>query len=239
MSYAHALRGTLETLPRHDRMALAPRIWADCLAGRLTDDEAEALVTLAQGGAPEGPAPALRRPVVRVPKRPAPRSPDREKSIHRRRRVAASGAMPPALAAHFTQGQVATLAVVAGEVRKSGSCLLAVDAIAARAGVSRRTAQVALRTAERLGLLSITERRLSAYRCQTNRVTVISREWLAWLRIGPPQGCKNPQGTDRIKHSSSGSPDGSRQKRPAEPAKRHRNWRSGSGGGSPPPASQI
>ncbi len=238
MSYALRVRETLAALPRPDRLALVPRLWGDALAGRLSDEEAEALVELAQGGAHEGPAPAHRRPLMRVPKRPTPRSTDREKSIQRRRRVAASGAMPPALAAHFTQGQVATLAVVAGEVRKSGSCLLAVDAIAARAGVSRRTAQVALRTAERLGLLAITERRLSAYRCQTNRVTVISREWLAWLRIGPPQGCKNPQGTDRIKYSPSGSPDGNRQKMPAKPAEGHRNWRSGKGGGSPPLASR-
>ena len=55
------------------------------------------------------------------------------------------------------------------------------DEIAARAGVCRRTVQNALRHAERLGLISIVERRREGARNLPNIVRVVSREWLAWI----------------------------------------------------------
>ena len=60
--------------------------------------------------------------------------------------------MPPALAARFTVGELAVLRIVGDEVRASGLCGLCIDAIAARAGVCRRTAQNAIRQAARLAL---------------------------------------------------------------------------------------
>jgi hypothetical protein len=41
--------------------------------------------------------------------------------------------MPPALAARFTQGELAALRIVSDEVRHHGVCTLHIDAIAARA----------------------------------------------------------------------------------------------------------
>lgn len=109
---------------------------------------------------------------------------DRQRSIERRRRLAASGPMPPHLAAKFTTGQLSVLRIVGDEVRARGRCTLCVDEIAARAGVCRRLAQGAMRLADELGLLQIKERRVSAFRNDTNVVTIVSREWLMWLRIG-------------------------------------------------------
>jgi len=48
--------------------------------------------------------------------------------------------MPPALAAKFTQGELAVLRIVADEVRRTGSCVRTVAEIAARAGVCRANA---------------------------------------------------------------------------------------------------
>jgi hypothetical protein len=123
---------------------------------------------------------------------PHRRSPDRQRSLERRRRLAASGPMPPQLACGFTTGQLSVLRIVGDEIRARGRCVLYLDEIAARAGVCRRLAQGALREAERLGLVHIEERRLTACRNDTNRVSIISGEWLTWLRL-KKQGAKNFQ----------------------------------------------
>ncbi len=100
-----------------------------------------------------------------------------------RRHWAASGALPPALAARFTLAETAVLAVVAAEHVKQGRCTLVLDHIAALAGVFRKTVKNALRAAQGLGLIGIEERRLSAWRNAPNVVTITSREWNAWLRL--------------------------------------------------------
>jgi hypothetical protein len=78
------------------------------------------------------------------------RSPDRQASIARRRHLAASGPMPPALAARFTQAEMAAFRIVSDKVRHHGVCALHIDAIAARAGTCRTTVKNALREARRL-----------------------------------------------------------------------------------------
>lgn len=121
------------------------------------------------------------------PRRP-PRSPDRAASIERRRRVAASGSLPPAIAARFTLGEQAALSVIAGEVRRRGRCELPIDALAAMAGVSRTSVQNAMRQAVRLGFLTVTERRRRGRPSDTNVVAIVDAAWRAWLRLGAGGG---------------------------------------------------
>jgi hypothetical protein len=170
---------------------LARQLWSAHANGILDDDQAqglaEALADRQREGSRPGPqnAPATAA-VARVaypPRRPQ-RSPDRQRSIERRRRLAASGPMPPALASRFTVGELAALRIVGDAVRERGLCALHVDAIAARAGVCRTTAQNAIREAKRLGLLTVEERRRRGQPSLTNLVRIVSGEWLAWLRIG-------------------------------------------------------
>src|SRR3982751_6706236 len=104
--------------------------------------------------------------------------------MERRRRWAASGALPPALAARFTLGEQAALAVVAAEHRKRGDCRLTNKEIADVAGVSITTVKNALRAARAIRLLAIEERRLAAFRNAPNIVRIISPEWRTWLRLG-------------------------------------------------------
>lgn len=106
------------------------------------------------------------------------RAPERSVAIERRRRLACSGPMPPALASRFTTGQLAVLRVVGDEMARQGACGLCIDAIAARAGVCRRLAQGAIRLAEGDGLLTIQERRHQGRESDPNVVRIISREWL-------------------------------------------------------------
>src|SRR5829696_8602151 len=105
------------------------------------------------------------------PRRPQ-KSPDRRRSIERRRRLAASGPMPPALAARFTTGELAVLRIVADEVREHGMCDCSLDEIAARAGVCRTLVKRTLRVAIRYGLLRVTERPRPGKRHDTNLVEI-------------------------------------------------------------------
>jgi hypothetical protein len=63
--------------------------------------------------------------------------------------------MPPALAARFTQAEMAAFRIVSDEVRHHGVCALHIDAIAARAGTCRTTVKNALREARRLNLVTV------------------------------------------------------------------------------------
>ncbi|MBD8902430.1 hypothetical protein MBTS_09320 [Methylobacterium bullatum] len=135
------------------------------------------------------------------PSRRSVTSPDKAMSRDRRRLLACSGPMPPALASRFTTGQLAVLRIVADEVAAKGVCGLCIDAIAARAGVCRRLAQGAIRLAEGDGLLTIEERRHEGRKNSPNLVRIISREWQAWMRRAGRakaggSGCKAIHPTD-------------------------------------------
>ena len=143
------------------------------------------------------PAPGLRRngPSQLVLRIPRPPSYDRSRSLERRRQLAASGPMPPALAASFTTAELAVLRIVGDEVREHGRCERTLAEIAARAGVSRTTTQNALRRAARLGLVAIEERRRPGNRDLPNLIRIISREWLAWLEHGRGRSRRRDQGS--------------------------------------------
>jgi hypothetical protein len=134
-------------------------------------------------GRPVGPPRRLQRP------------PSRPVAVARRRQLARSGVMPPAMAARFTEGELAALRIVADEVRARGFCGLVLDAIAARAGVSRTTVQNGLRAAVAAGFVTVTRRRIPGdLKNLPNVVRIVSPEWLAWLK---PCGFKRLNTTDR------------------------------------------
>lgn len=172
---------------------LARAIWQGHGAGNISDTEAQELAERI----------ASRRSSRRMPLQGARASQDGRSMVvrtlpfkikngrhrpaesrQRRRRLAFSGAMPPALAAHFTIAELAALRIISDDVRSRGRCDACNDEIAARAGVSKTSVQNAVRQAVRLGLLSKEERRYRRRRSDPNVLTIISREWLAWLRRG-------------------------------------------------------
>ena len=117
------------------------------------------------------------------PKRRQP-TPDRARSIARRRTLAASSPMPPALAARFTTGELAALRIVAEEMKARRACMRSLAEIAARAGIGLSTARNAIRTAARLGLVTVEERRVHGARNLPNVVRIVGREWLDWIARG-------------------------------------------------------
>ena len=190
---------------------LSRKIWQAHAAEIVTDAEAQGLAETLHGRRN-----AIREAVTPVgislgrvtlfPAKRLQRAPERSMAIERRRRLAFSGPMPPALGSRFTTGQLSVLRIVGDEVARNGACGLCIDAIAARAGVSRRLAQAAIRLAEGDGLLTIQERRHQGRKNDPNVVRIISREWLQWLRRGGRSaapallggiGCKSLHPTDK------------------------------------------
>lgn len=112
---------------------------------------------------------------------PARRHPER---MARRRRLAFSGPLPPTLAACWTTARLAILRIVGDEVREHGACELSLAEIAARAGSCRTMARTTLRQAFELGLVLIEERPQPDRKNLPNRVRIVSREWLNWLKRG-------------------------------------------------------
>jgi DNA invertase Pin-like site-specific DNA recombinase len=191
-----------------DRIALAghpaeldgivKEVWGHHFAGALAENEAETLdeAARARREAIQARRQAARPGPVRRPgnapwgrARRRQRSPNRQASIERRRRLVASGPLPPPLAARFTWGEIAVMRIVGDECRAHGCCTLHIDAIAARAGVHRTTVQNALREAQgregHPGIITVQERRRRGQRSLTNIIRIINNEWLNWLHKGP------------------------------------------------------
>jgi hypothetical protein len=117
-----------------------------------------------------------------VPRRRS-RSPERQRSLDRRRSLA-DWALPGPLKARFTTGEKAALLIIGVEAVQHGACVQYIEATAARAGVCRTTVQNAIREARRLGLIIVTERRRRGQRSLANVIRIVSREWRLWLTRG-------------------------------------------------------
>lgn len=118
--------------------------------------------------------------------RPRPqRSPDREKSIRRRRTLAATWPIPPSMAGLLTTCQVAYVRIVSDEVQRHGKCDLTLDEIAARGGMCRKTAKRAQDTVEGLGWISVEHRPITGRKHLSNVIRITSVEWSTWIEMGP------------------------------------------------------
>lgn len=170
---ANEIRCAIKVAARTALPKLTALMWRAYGEQRITEAEAEELTNLIE----------LRKVVpsakgaVRTSVGSSPRTDD---SLERRRRWAAAGRLPPSLAARFSQGEVAVLAVVADTVVRFGDCRRCIEQIGALAGVCRSTVKKSIQRAKRLGLLTIEERRQRAWRNLTNIVRIVCPEWDAW-----------------------------------------------------------
>src|SRR3982751_3231975 len=184
--FVDELRRAVEASPRAELPAVSALLWKAYAAGTVNEAEASALSEAIE----------LKRalpPPQKTAQRRLGSRPRSDASMERRRRWAASGCLPPQIAARFTLAETAVLAVIAAEHVKHGRCTLAIDQIAALAGVGRTTVKNALREAQRQDLARIEERRVSAWRNAPNIVTITSREWTSWLRMRRRGVGSNPQ----------------------------------------------
>jgi DNA-binding transcriptional ArsR family regulator len=186
MSFCEEIRRAVQAAPRVKLPELSGLLWKSYAAGHVSEEEASQLSDLieARKALPAPERPGQRRPGSR------PRS---SASLERRRSWAAAGRLPPALAARFTLAEQAVLAVIAAEVKKHGACALTVGHLAALAGVSATTVRNAVRAAKALGLVTVEERRRTAWMNHPNRVRIVSKEWAAWLRLGTGANLRTPR----------------------------------------------
>jgi len=206
MNYADEIRRQAEAAPRAALPAVTALLWRAYGEGKVTEAEAEALSALIEartlsalrrGGSlrdPQALHPSAPASVdleqsdaasdrIRPPERAVGSRPRTGASMERRRRWAASGRLPPGLAARFTLAEQAVLALVAAETVRRKDCRLSVPNLAAVTGVAETTVRNAIREARKLGLLTVEERQITGFRNDTNIVRIISPEWTAWLRL--------------------------------------------------------
>ncbi|TCQ74738.1 hypothetical protein EDF68_11424 [Ochrobactrum sp. BH3] len=101
----------------------------------------------------------------------------------RKRRLGGLSAMPPSAAVcGFTEGERATLYIVAADVRQTGACRCTVAEIADRAGVGSTTARNAIRKARLRGLLKVSHRPQGRCKWLSNIITIVCLTWLGWLK---------------------------------------------------------
>jgi hypothetical protein len=201
MSLAEQFASTISRAHFSEVNALAHKLWKAHAAGHLDDDQAQGLAEQLEARRPKWPAspvtsfaPASAGNAALAPKRQ--RSPDKQASIERRRRLARASPVPPELVDQFTQGEHAVITVVAGEIARAGACTWCLARIAAIAGVCETLVRNAIRKARNVGLLFSIERRRRGQKSLTNIVRVLRRSWGAWLqRIG----CRKTKSTsDKI-----------------------------------------
>lgn len=173
----HTFLNRVRAAPREGLIDVLKSAWAEWGNGKLTDEEA----TEVESAVHDRQRPGARRLVVgrRGPSRRTPEQ--RASALARRRLLAASGAMPPEIAARFSPAEQATLMVLAVEFARRGDCRMSLGELSARAGCSIRSAQNGIRKAERMGLLSVEARELGRRRNDTNILRIVDRAWLRWL----------------------------------------------------------
>ena len=126
MSFCDQMAAAIDgarTLTRLDHLSRS--IWQGLAAGAVADDDAQALAERlhARRSVLRGEIKPVGIPVGRpsiFPPRRLQRAPKRPVAIARRRHLAASGPMPPALACKFTVSELAVLRIIGDEVRQHG-----------------------------------------------------------------------------------------------------------------------
>jgi hypothetical protein len=203
----------VQSAPRSRLAELAATIWRAYGAGAISETDAQALAEAVEARKRIPTAPTQPRRVGSRPRAP--------ESLERRRRWVASGWVPPTIACRFTAGELSALSVVASQVAKHGRCDLALDHIAALAGVGRTTVRNALGEARRLGFLTVEVRRLRAFRNDTNVIRIVASAWQSWIsmrRSTPGQGVGAKPCAARDTHISNEGRKGR-----AQPG-RHEGW---------------
>jgi hypothetical protein len=196
--FADQLAGAISRAQFSEVNDLSHQLWKAHDAGHLDDATAQGLAEQLEAKKP-------RRTLLESNKvtsfRPATlgkipqRSPDKQASIERRRRLARASPVPPELVDKFTQGEHAVITVIAGEIARAGACTWCLARIAAIAGCCPTLVRVAIRKARNVGLLFSLERRRRGQKSLTNIVRVLRRSWGAWLhRIG----CRKSQSTANV-----------------------------------------
>jgi hypothetical protein len=178
--FAEHFADALSRAQFHELNDLAHKLWKSHAAGHLDDDQAQRLAERLEAKRSKPGAGTSFKP----PKAPRirQRSPDKQRSIDRRRRLAKCSPVPPELVDRFTQCELAVIYIVVDEILKHGRCGLYVALIAARAGTCNTVVREAIRKARDAGLLYRHERRRKGQKSKSNVIFILNKRWGVWLR---------------------------------------------------------
>ena len=212
--FATHFAGAISRAQFHELHGLSGKLWKAFAAGHVDEAQAQHLAEAIEARKPKRSEPTSFAP-PKAPRQHRQKSPDKAKSIERRRRLAKLCPLKPEVAAGFTTCELAVIYIVVTEILLHGRCSLYIAIIAARAGTCETTVRNTIRKARDHGLLYRQERRRKGQHSLANLVSILNREWGEWLRkVWHPRqqvGCKILRTTeDKISEGgNSGRGDGS------------------------------
>jgi hypothetical protein len=182
MSFTCEITAAIETAPFTKFAPLSQTVWQAWAAGHIDDGQAQAfadrIAERRKAFVPER-ITAFRKAAAA---KPVQRSPDKQRSIERRRRLAKAAPIPSEFVDRFTICEAASVAVIAGEIARKGCCDWFLAKIAALAGTCKSVVRSAVKKARACGLWFSTERRRAGYKSETNLIRALSKAWGAFLR---------------------------------------------------------
>jgi hypothetical protein len=111
--------------------------------------------------------------------------PDRQRSIERRKTLAATWPMPPAMACKLTPSEQAYARLLADDYATKGYTDTCHAAMAARIGCCAETVQRAQYTLRGLGWITVEHRPMPGRKHLPNLVRIVADDWIAWITNGP------------------------------------------------------
>jgi hypothetical protein len=141
---------------------------------------------------------------------PYQRTPDRPKSLLRRKRLALTDAVPAQIGCQLTESERAFCRLVRDEHERHGVFDLCHDEAAARMGCCPKTILRAQHRLRELALIKVEIREQPGRKHLPNVITIVSPEWLLWISRGPK---RRRQGDRVTLVSSHGNPTDSNHER--------------------------
>ena len=108
----------------------------------------------------------------------------REAAARRRNSASGYGCIPNEIRELLNDGARAVTSIICGQIKHHGYCDLAIEAIAAMAGMCRTTARNAIKQLEKLKVISVDRDSRRGVKSRTNIIRIICPHWLAWLKRG-------------------------------------------------------
>jgi hypothetical protein len=146
--------------------------------------------------APLPPAPPPRRP-PRPPRSPRQRSPDKERSVRRRKTLAQTKPLPPKFGCQLTFCELAYARLLADDFAKKGFTDDCHANMAARIGCCIETVVRSQNTLRSLGLIAVQHRPVPGRKSLPNLIKIIDTLWISWLN-GIPNRQADPWKPGRV-----------------------------------------
>jgi hypothetical protein len=188
--FADTFAGAIDCAHFTEIASLQSTLWKAHAAGHLTDDQAQGFAeqlaarkdthNKARNNVTSFAKPGVT--ALRAKAAKPQRSPDKQRSIERRRQLADAAPIPLEHRHKFTTCERAAVNVIAREIGRTGACVLPLARIAAQAGTCKERVRSAQKKMRDCGLAFTIERRRRGQKSLTNLTRALAKGWGAYLR---------------------------------------------------------